>query len=150
MPELNDEQLQVLTKAYETCHDLSKSNSEIAWSIRSWGIATWAALVAFGFQQDRHEIFIIAGVLLPLVLISELVVRQLQYAFIERALQIEHTFNDVLVGSPSPRLPPNGVSTNIATPSLSTLISLLGPRRWLIWFPYLLLELVTLAAFVFG
>lgn len=144
---LTDHQSQVLSKVYDKCQDLARSNAESAWSIRSWGVAVWAAMIAYGFDKYRPEIVVAAGGVLLCVFFIELAVRQIQYAFIARALEIERTFNDVLVGSSSPVLPSSGASTNIDTPKLKDMFALLAPRRWLIWLPYLLLLSGTAAAY---
>jgi hypothetical protein len=72
------------------------------------------------------------------VFVVEMAIRQIQYAFIKRALAIEDSLNDVLVAG-TLHLPPTGVSTNIETPTVADLIELLRIKRWLLWFPYLLL-----------
>ncbi len=143
---LSSDQLQVLTKAYETCQDLAKSNAEACWSVRSWGLGIWAALVAYAFDKDTPAIMVVAGIVLVFIFFMELAIRQVQYAFIRRALEIEDSLNDVLVGG-SVRLPASGVSTNIETPTLGDLGRLLSVKRWLVWFPYLMLAFSTYIAF---
>lgn len=132
------EQLQVLLKAYETCQSLAKSNAESSWSVRSWGIGIWSALIAYSFKEKASEITLVALAVLVCVFVVEMAIRQIQYAFIKRALAIEDSLNDVLVAG-TLHLPPTGVSTNIETPTVADLIELLRIKRWLLWFPYLLL-----------
>ena len=139
------EQLQVLLKAYETCQSLAKSNGESSWAVRSWGLGIWSALIAYSFKERVPGIAVVALVVLICVFIVEMAIRQIQYAFIRRALVIEDSLNDILVGG-CVRLPASGVSTNIETPTLSDLIELLRIKRWLLWLPYVLLVSFTVIA----
>ncbi len=146
MTSFSGDQLQVLIKAYETCQDLAKSNAESSWAVRSWGLGIWAALIAYAFDKNAPAITAVSGIVLVCVFFVELAIRQIQYAFIRRALEIEDSLNDVLVGG-SVRLPESGVSTNVETPTVRDLLRLLSVKRWLIWFPYLLLLGFTCVAF---
>lgn len=143
---VSDLQFSILSKAYETCQALARSNAETAWKVRSWGIGIWAALMAYGYQNQSREIVWLSFVALFCIFVVELAIRQIEYAFIARALEIEDSFGDLLIGSPNPRLPSYGASTNIQTPSVKGLLSLLSVKRWLVWFPYLLLASFTAAA----
>ncbi|RJG18453.1 hypothetical protein D4A39_08270 [Alcanivorax profundi] len=135
----------VLSKGWEIVQELAKSNGESAWNIRAWGISVWCALLAYGYTSVKKEILVVAVVLLVVVFLIEIGIRQVQYKFIERSLEIEHCLNQMLAGSGF-ILPESGVSTNISTPSFADMLAMLSIRRWLIWFPYLLLLIFTLGA----
>lgn len=145
MPASDDKDKDILIKAWEVVQALAKSNAESAWQIRAWGLSVWAALMAYGYSNDKSEIFVVAIVLLVVVFLMELSVRQIQYKFIERSLEIESCINSLLVGD-GWCLPAKGISTEIDTPNLYDFFRLLIIKRWLIWMPYLLVLLATVIA----
>ncbi|WP_139433215.1 hypothetical protein [Aeromonas veronii] len=133
-----ENQVNILLKSWETLQMLSKSNSESAWNLRAWGLSLWSALIAYAYTSHTPQLITISIVLLITVFFIELAIRQIQYQFIKKSIEIEHSINSLLVGDRL-TLPSSGISTNISTPSLNDLLKLLTLKRWLIWFPYLLL-----------
>jgi len=144
MPE-DQQNLQILLKAWEMCQGIAKSNGKSAWSVRSWGVGIWSALIAYAFTAKIPAIAWVALVVVISVFVIEIAIRQIQYSYIRRSLEIEASLNDVLVGG-SVRIPEHGASTNIDTPTIRDVLDLLCIKRWLIWFPYLLLVLFTFLA----
>jgi len=129
---------QILIKGWETLQSLAKANGESAWNLRAWGISVWSALFAYAYTSNKGEIVIVAIVTLFAVFLIELAIRQIQYQYIEKSLDIEKSINSILVGE-EPSIPEGGISTNIETPTMYGFFKLLAAKRWLIWFPYLLL-----------
>jgi len=138
----------LLIKAWETMQSLAKGNGESAWKIKAWGVTTWSALMAYAYTSKTKEIILVSIALLIVSLLIEVIIRQIQYKFIERSLEIEQSLNDILAGE-DPRTPKNGVSTNVDTPSLRDFLNLLSLRRWLIWLPTLILIFFSIVAFHF-
>ena len=141
----NDDTTQILIKGWETVQSLAKGNGESAWRLRAWGISVWAALIAYSYTSRKPEIIILAVVTLVAVLLIELAIRQIQYQYIAKSIEIEKSINSILVGD-EPSIPECGISTNIDTPSLLDFFKLLTVKRWLIWFPYILLIVFSLIA----
>ena len=139
----NDSSVQILLKAWETHQSLARSSGDAAWKLRTWAITVWSGLVAFAYTSKSVQIVVVAMFVLAVAGIIELAWRQIQYSYIARSIEIEASLNDALVGE-LPRRPAMGVSTNIATPNLQDLKKLLTMARWLIWFPYLVLEALSL------
>ena len=135
----DNEVLSILIKGWETIQSLAKSNADAAWNLRAWGISVWSALVAYAYTSQKHEVIFVALMTLIAVFFVELAVRQIQYKYIEKSIQIENSINAILLGE-LPQIPAGGISTNIETPNIVDLIKLLSLKRWLIWFPYLLLS----------
>ncbi|MCD1647643.1 hypothetical protein [Marinobacter adhaerens] len=129
------DQISLLTKSWEVIQNLAKSNGELAWKVRVWGLGIWAALIAYSFKEHDQSIVLVAIFQLIIIFFIELSARQIQYKFIERSLEIERMLNDLLVGS-EVNIPAGGISTQIDTPTIIDLIYLLKLKRWLIWLPY--------------
>jgi hypothetical protein len=140
-----EQNLQILMKAWDMCQGIAKSNGESAWSVRSWGVGIWSALIAYAFTAKNSGVTWVALVVVTSVFTIEIAIRQIQYSYIKRSLEIESALNDMLAGSPM-RIPDHGASTNIDTPTFTDFLDLLRIKRWLIWFPYLLLVLFTYLA----
>jgi hypothetical protein len=150
MSNLTNEQLSVVMKAYEVLHGLAKSNGETAWNVRVWGLGIWAALMAYAFEKHAPEVELVALLTLICVGLFEAGIRQVQYGFIAKAIELESSLNDILVGRLEVRLPAGGVSSNIETPSFTSLLQQFGRKRWLNWAPYALLIGFTLVKIRIG
>jgi hypothetical protein len=144
MPD-QQQDLQIVLKVWEMCHGIAKSSGETAWSVRSWGVSIWSALIAYAFTAKIPALTWVAFVVLMSLLVIEIAIRQIQYSYIKRSLELEDALNDVLAGSEM-RIIDHGASTNIDTPTFRDFLELLKIKRWLIWFPYLLLALFTFFA----
>lgn len=144
MNQQRQNEINILLKSWETLQLLAKGNGESAWKIKSWGITVWGALVAYSFKEHDIGITYISILVLAVTLIIELSIRCIQYKYIARSIEIEISLNDILVGD-DPRLPEKGVSTNLDIPELKDLINLFSLKRWLIWFPYLILFIASFA-----
>lgn len=134
----NETQLTILIKAWETMQAIAKGNGETAWRIRAWGVSVWSALMAYAYKQHSIEIIYIAIVALVVLFFVEAAVKQLQYKFIQRSMDIELSLKSLLEGGDL-QLPDNGISTNIGVPDIADLAALFQLKRWIFWFPYLLL-----------
>lgn len=139
----------ILLKGWEIVQAIAKSNGESAWNMRAWGISVWCALMAYAYTSRHSELFTIALLLVVVVFLIELAIRQVQYKFIDKSVEIERCITAILVGD-DPDLPPNGISTNISIPSMMDLRNLLSIKRWLIWLPYCLLAFATIGAIILG
>jgi hypothetical protein len=139
------EEATILLKSWETLQDLAKSNGETAWKVRVWGISVWSALVAYSFNESEKFIILVSVIAIVAVFLVELAVRQIQYQFIARSLEIERVLNASLIGD-ALDLPEKGISTNIDTPVLKDFLELFRLKRWLIWFPYLIIILFSVVA----
>lgn len=142
----SNDSLQIVIKAWETFQSLARLNGEMAWKVRIWGISIWCALIAYGFKEQQQFIAFIALLEIVVIFLIEIGIRQVQYQYIEKSIEIESTLNSLLVGDEM-ELPERGISTNIDTPTYGDLLALLKIKRWLIWLPYVLLFLFTLIAF---
>jgi hypothetical protein len=132
----------ILIKAWETFQNIAESNGKASWTIRAWGISVWCALIAYSYAPGPKLIAWIGLVQLAASFLMELATRQVQYAFISKSIRIEQMLQSIALGE-RPAIPEGGISTNIDTPTLGSLFQLLALRRWLIWFPYLVLFLTS-------
>ncbi len=131
----NESQLEILIKAWETMQALAKGNGETAWRIRAWGVSVWSALMTYAYKHHSPEIIYIAIITLAVLFLIEAAVKQLQYKFIQRSIEIEFSLKSILEGGEF-MLPDNGISTNIEIPNLKDFIDLFQLKRWIFWFPY--------------
>lgn len=69
--------------------------------------------------------------------------RRLQNKYISKSIEVEKSINDFLVGA-DPKLPSEGISTNIEIPSLSEFCDLLNIKRWMFWLPYLITLIISI------
>lgn len=136
----NEHQLSILIKAWETMQALAKGNGEAAWHIRTWAVTAWSAMMAYAYQNKSPETMYIAIVAVIVLLFIEAAVRQIQYKFIEKSMEVESSLKSILEGGEI-ELPDNGISTKIGTPTISDFISLFQLKRWMFWFPYLILAI---------
>ncbi|MET3697011.1 hypothetical protein SAMN05877753_101411 [Bacillus oleivorans] len=134
----NENRVNILIKAWETYQNLSKGFSENSWKIRTTGIGFWAATVAYGYKNNDNNIYVFSILIILMFFILEAGMRQLQYKYIDRSIEIEKTINDYLVGDDL-ILPNEGISTNVSTPTTTDFFLLFRLRRWRFWFPYLIL-----------
>jgi hypothetical protein len=141
----NEFQLEILIKAWETMQTLAKGNGETAWRIRAWAVTLWSAMMAYAYQNHSPAIIYIAIVALVVLFFIEAAVRQIQYKFIQKSLEIESSLKSILEGDKFV-LPDNGITTNIENPALISFLNLFQIKRWIFWFPYLLLLISSLLA----
>ena len=141
----NESQLEILIKAWETMQALAKGNGETAWRVRAWGVSLWSALMAYAYKHHSPEIIYVAILALAILFFIEAAVKQLQYKFIQRSIEIESSLKSILEGGEF-ELPDNGISTNIDVPNLTDFFGLFQLKRWIFWFPYLLLVLFSCLA----
>jgi hypothetical protein len=136
----NSHQVDILLKAWETMQSLAKGNGETAWRIRAWSVSLWSALMAYSYKHQSSQIVIVAIVALSVFFLIEAAVKQVQYKFIQRSLEIELSLSTILENGDL-QLPDNSISTNIEVPDMRDFIALFGLKRWIFWFPYLLLSI---------
>lgn len=139
------DKISLLTKSWEIIQNLAKSNGELAWKVRVWGLGIWAGLIAFSFKENNQLIVLVALFQFIVIFFIELATRQIQYKFIQRSIEIEGMLNDLLVGD-EVKIPEGGISTQIDTPTTKDLFALFMLKRWLIWLPYLSLAVATCIA----
>jgi len=139
------DKISLLTKSWEIIQNLAKSNGELAWKVRVWGLGIWAGLIAFSFKEHSQLIVLVALFQFIVIFFIELATRQIQYKFIQRSIEIEGMLNDLLVGD-EVKIPEGGISTQIDTPTTKDLFALFMLKRWLIWLPYLSLAVATCIA----
>lgn len=143
--EANERQVDILLKAWETMQGLAKGNAETAWRVRAWGVSLWAALMAYAYKNQAPEIIYLAIISLIVLFFIEASVKQIQYKFIQRALDIEDSLNSILENGDL-QLPDHGVSTNLKTPDIVDFIALFQLKRWIFWFPYAILVIFSMLA----
>ncbi|MFW9331739.1 hypothetical protein ACN6AX_00720 [Paenibacillus polymyxa] len=134
----SENRINVLIKAWETYQNLSKGFAENSWKIRTTGIGFWAAIMAYGYKNNDSTVFIFAILIMIMFFFLEAGMRRLQNKYIQKSIEIEKTINDYLVGDEL-ILPNDGISTNISNPTLKDFFKLLKLKRWMFWFPYLIL-----------
>lgn len=133
------ERYELLQNAHLANQALAKANGDNAARVQSWGMATWAALIAFAHTSISTFVPLIGSIfVLVSCLLLDMGYRQVQYSFIERSLELERDINRYLVTGKL-EIPDFGVSTQINTPSIKSALALFSVKRWLFWFPYLLL-----------
>lgn len=140
---MSDEKINILIKAWETYQNLAKGFGESCWKVRSIGIGFWAAIIGYGYENSDRNVYFFSIVIIIMFFILEIGLRRLQYKYINKSIEIEKTINDYLVDSDLV-LPNRGISTNFEVPSLYDILNLFRIKRWLFWFPYLILVLLTL------
>lgn len=134
----NYDKYQVLIRAWEKYQSLAKGFGENAWKIRTWGIGFWATIIAYGYQNNNKSMYYISLLIIGVFLFMEAGMRMFQNKYIEKSIDIERSINDYLVGSYI-RIPEDGISTNITTPTCCDFLKLFQLKRWMFWLPYLLL-----------
>ncbi|MCL6604159.1 MAG: hypothetical protein K6T94_14930 [Paenibacillus sp.] len=139
----NENKINVIIKAWETYQNLAKGFGENCWKIRSTGIGFWAALMAYGYQNKEIIVYAFSILIILLFFFLESGMRRLQNKYINNSIEIERTINDYLVGDEL-ALPSKGISTNISIPTIQDFFELLTLRRWMFWFPYLILILTSM------
>lgn len=140
---MNENRIQVLIKAWETFQNLSKGFGENAWKIRTMGIGFWAAIIAYGFKNKNESMYYLALMIILIFLLLEAGIRLLQQKYIEKSIEMEKSINDYLVGAEI-QIPDDGISTNVITPTVIDLLKLFKIKRWMFWFPYFLLIIVSI------
>lgn len=139
---MNDNKINVLIKAWETYQNLAKGFGENAWKIRATGIGFWSAIMGYGYKNGDNKVYLFSLVIVFLFLFLEAGMKQFQYKYISKSISIEKSINDFLLDD-NVKLPTNGISTNVATPSIKDFLNLFRLKRWLFWLPYLALLIVT-------
>jgi hypothetical protein len=140
---MNSEQINILLKAWETYQNLSKGLGENCWKVRTVGIGFWSAIIAYGYQHSDKNVYKFSLLIIFMFFVIEAGIRQLQYEYISKSIEIEKSINDFLAGDEI-SLPSNGISTNIDIPSFVDFLLLFCLKRWLFWFPYLVLTTLTI------
>jgi len=141
----NESQIKILIKAWETMQALAKGNGETAWRIRAWAVTLWSATMAYAYKNQAPAIIYIAVIALVVLFFIEAAVRQIQYKYIQKSIEVETSLKSILEGG-NFELPDNGITTNIDTPNVVNFLNLFQLRRWIFWFPYLLLVISSLLA----
>lgn len=144
MSSTDETDVNILLKSWEILQNLSKSNGETAWKIKSWGVTVWSALMAYAFKENTPEIAFVSILFTIIIFIIEVAVRRIQYNFIQQSIEIEESINSILTKNPDLILPPRGISTNIDTPEIKDIFKLLTPKRFLFWFPYVIMLLASI------
>ncbi|TQR14750.1 hypothetical protein [Psychrobacillus soli] len=139
---MNEDKINVLIKAWETYQNLAKGFGENAWKIRAIGIGFWSAIMGYGYKNDDSKVYLFSLIIVVLFLFLETGMKQLQYKYINKSINIEKSINDFLLGD-NVKFPTNGISTNIATPSIIDFLNMFRLKRWMFWLPYLVLLIVT-------
>jgi hypothetical protein len=140
---MNDDRINVITKAWETYQNLAKGFGENCWKIRSTGLGFWAAIIGYGYKNNDKNVYTFSLLVIVMFFILEVGMRQLQDKYIKKSIEIEKSINDYLVGAEL-SLPNDGISTNIEVPSICDFLNLLRLKKWLFWLPYLFLVLLTI------
>lgn len=139
---MTDKQIDVLKSAWEMYQKLSTGFAENCWKIRSVGIGFWSAIIAYGYKQNDKLPYYFSILIAFIFFFMESGMRRIQNKYILKSIEIEKSINDFLVGT-DPKLPNNGISTNIEIPSFSDFLDLLRLRRWMFWLPYLTLFIIS-------
>ncbi|MCY8098847.1 hypothetical protein [Bacillus haynesii] len=139
---MNENKINVLIKAWETYQNLAKGFGENAWKIRVAGFGFWSAIMGYGYKNSDNKVYLFSLIIVVLFLFLEAGMRQLQYKYINKSINIEKSINDFLLDD-NVRFPTNGISTNISTPSINDFFNLFRFKRWLFWLPYIVLLIVT-------
>lgn len=139
---MNENKISVLIKAWETYQNLAKGFGESAWKIRTVGIGFWAAIMGYGYKNHDSKVYLFSLIIVILFLFLETGMKQLQYKYITKSINIEKSINDFLIDD-NVQLPSNGISTNIITPSIQDFLKMFRLKRWLFWLPYLILLIIT-------
>jgi hypothetical protein len=135
---MDENRISILIKAWETYQNLSKGFGENSWKIRTIGVGFWAATIAYGYKKHDSTILWLSFLIIFMFFTLEARMRQLQQKYIEKSIEIEASINDYLVGD-EVQLPGEGISTNIQNPSYLDFLKLFKGKRFLFWFPYVLL-----------
>ncbi|OXS52154.1 hypothetical protein B1A99_34930 [Cohnella sp. CIP 111063] len=135
---MKEEKIHVLIKAWETYQNLSKGFGENAWKIRTMGIGFWSAIIAYGYQKNNEMMYYLSIIIVMLFFLLESGMRLLQQKYIEKSIEMEKSINDYLVDDEI-QMPEDGISTNVLTPTIFDFFKLFKLKRWMFWFPYLIL-----------
>lgn len=139
----------ILLKSWELVQNLISSYGILSNKIQLWGLGGWAILIFYSYKEKDIVIAIFAIFIIIILILIEARIKQMEYAYIEKSLEIEKVLNDILVEDPSPILPDRGISTNIDTPSFKDFKKLFIPKRWLFWGPYIGVFIITILLIIF-
>lgn len=141
---MTPEQLSILIKSWELFQNLAKGFGENSWKIRSVSIGFWATILAFAYKKSDPLVIYASIVILIPFFFLEAGTRIFQNKYIEKSVELERTLNDYLVCDDSPRLPKYGITTNIDQPNFKDFFQLFKLKKWMFWFPYLLLIIMSI------
>lgn len=144
-----DQIITVLLEAWGKVQNLSISLDESVWKIRAFGFTTWSALVAYSVTSNNRSVVLVSIILAAATFFIEVGIRQIQYSFIRRSFCIEECINKVLVMEVK-TIPSNVISTKIETPDLGSFKEFFKVRRWLTWFPYMLILVASIFIYLFN
>jgi len=136
---VNSEKITIISQAWETYQNIISMHGETTWKIRTIGLGFWAAMIAYGYQNSDKFVFVFSIIVIVLFLIIEAGVRQLQNKYIHKSIEIERALNDYIAGEKEMRMPSDGISTDIEIPDIGDLWALFQVKRWMFWFPYLIM-----------
>ncbi len=138
---MKENQINILIKAWEMYQNLAKGLGESSWKIKTIGIGFWSAIVAYSYKENDNNIYFLSILIVILFFFIESGMRRLQYKYIEKSIEIEKSINDYLVEEDEIRLPSKGITTNVEVPDCKDFFNLFRLKRWIFWFPYLVLLL---------
>jgi hypothetical protein len=126
----------IVLKTWEVYQRLAQSMGDTCWKIRSLFYTASSALIAYGYVHSTTPPYVLVTVLSVLFCLLEAGYKDIQNQYIQKSLEIERTLNDLLVNEPEPFIPPDGISTSIAKPSLWRYRNQFRARKVLFWGPY--------------
>lgn len=141
---MNDTKIEILIKSWEIFQNLSKGFGENSWKIRTMGVGFWATVVAYGYKEDNVTMYYVAIGILLIFHLMECGTKIMQNKYIMKSIEIEKSINDILDDA-FLKTPKNGISTNISNPNMKDFFSLYTYKRWMFWFPYLVLLILSIS-----
>lgn len=142
------ENKELLAKAWSTYLTLSRGMGEDCWKIRAIYLSLSSALTAFAYTSDASYIYGLVAIISPVFFLFESGYRRLQYQYYAKCRIIERTLNDYLASKAEPRLPDDGINTQLNTPDLPSLLHLLSLKRVMVWLPYLIFLILSVVLLV--
>ena len=140
----------IILKAWDTYQGLIAGLGEGCWKIRSVFYTASFGLIAAAFSSDLRSLYLLDAGLAILFCILEAGYQQIQQQYIDKSTQIEATINGILAHEAEPKMPNDGISTSLVPPTPRALLRVFNRRKYLFWWSYLVVILISLVLFGFS
>jgi hypothetical protein len=143
----NDKKVDVVLKTWDQLQSIVRTLEDSATKMRAAGFAVWGALLAYAYTNHGALVFLTGLLSITFSCANEIRIRQIQFAFIRRSLELEKALGAFMVNDVQSFIAAD-VSTRIPSPSFRQFRDMFGRRRWAIWSPYAFAMLVSAVAWL--
>lgn len=143
-----NENKDIALQAWEIYQGLVKTMGDNAWKVNSLCLTLSIGLIAYSYTSGVIGLYLVVSFLALMFFFMESGYRRLQDQYIERSNKIELTLNDFLANEKEPRFP-DSIGTDLSTPSIKDLLSMLKLNRYMFWLPYTFMIVVPIVLWFF-